>query len=73
MVPSVSSSEWTVNFDFRASGEERGGGNLQVWYVQDGKAKVGSSSIYTVGPFDGFALAIDVHGGRVRQPLSLES
>jgi mannose-binding lectin 1 len=59
-----------VDFEFRASGEERGGGNLQVWYVKDGKTNVGSSSIYTVGPFDGFALAIDVHGGRVRLTIS---
>lgn len=45
---------------------ERGGGNLQLWYAKDGQQKIGSSSIYTVGPFDGFALVIDTHGGRVR-------
>lgn len=50
---------------FRATGPERGGGNLQLWYAKDGQAKIGTSSIYTVGPFDGFALVIDAHGGTV--------
>lgn len=63
---SVSQSEWTAEFQFRATGQERGGGNLQLWYTKDGQAKIGTSSIYTVGPFDGFALVIDTHGGRVR-------
>ncbi|OAX77835.1 hypothetical protein ACJ72_07863, partial [Emergomyces africanus] len=57
-------SEWSVDFEFRSNGEEGGSGNLQLWYVKDGLAKVSTSSIYTVGPFDGFALAIDMHGGR---------
>ncbi|KAL1961138.1 hypothetical protein VTO42DRAFT_3083 [Malbranchea cinnamomea] len=60
----VTLPEWTVDLDFRASGEERGSGNFQLWYVKDGKDKVGTASIYTVGQFDGFALAIDAHGGR---------
>lgn len=58
--------EWTAEFQFRAGGPERGGGNLQLWYVKDGQASVGASSIYTVGRFDGFALTVDSHGGRVR-------
>ncbi|PGH03312.1 hypothetical protein AJ79_07390 [Helicocarpus griseus UAMH5409] len=60
----LAETEWTVDFDFRANGEERGSGNLQIWYVKEGRTKVSTSSIYTVGPFDGFALAIDMHGGR---------
>ena len=63
---SVSESEWTAEFQFRASGQERGGGNLQLWYTKDGQSRVGTSSIYTVGQFDGFALVVDTHGGRVR-------
>ncbi|BDD55306.1 hypothetical protein MPDQ_007102 [Monascus purpureus] len=59
----VSHSEWSVELQFRATGPERGGGNLQLWYAKDGQAKIGTSSIYTVGPFDGFALVIDAHGG----------
>ncbi|PLN81225.1 putative lectin family integral membrane protein [Aspergillus taichungensis] len=60
----ITQPEWTAEFQFRASGQERGGGNLQLWYAKDGQQKIGSSSIYTVGPFDGFALVVDTHGGR---------
>ncbi|RDH34066.1 concanavalin A-like lectin/glucanase domain-containing protein [Aspergillus welwitschiae] len=60
----VSQSEWTAEFQFRATGPERGGGNLQLWYAKDGKDRIGTSSIYTVNQFDGFALVIDSHGGR---------
>ncbi|EAW14532.1 putative lectin family integral membrane protein [Aspergillus clavatus NRRL 1] len=60
----LSQPEWTVEFQFRATGVERGGGNLQLWYVKDGRDRIGSSSIYTAGQFDGFALVIDTHGGR---------
>ncbi|KAJ5737031.1 uncharacterized protein N7483_002156 [Penicillium malachiteum] len=60
----VALSEWSAEFQFRASGPERASGNLQLWYTKDGEARVGTSSIYTVGPFDGFALVIDTHGGR---------
>ncbi|KAL4968289.1 putative lectin family integral membrane protein [Aspergillus stella-maris] len=57
-------SEWAAEFQFRATGTERAGGNLQLWYAKDGKARVGSSSIYTVGQWDGFALVVDTHSGR---------
>ncbi|KAF9892450.1 hypothetical protein FE257_001558 [Aspergillus nanangensis] len=60
----LSEQEWTAEFQFRASGMERGGGNLQLWYAKDGQVKIGTSSIYTVGQFDGFALVVDMHGGR---------
>lgn len=60
----VTQPEWTVEFQFRASGQERGGGNLQLWYTKDGQSKIGAASIYTVGQFDGFALVVDTHGGR---------
>ncbi|CAI7568756.1 unnamed protein product [Penicillium bialowiezense] len=60
----VAQSEWTAEFQFRASGPERAGGILQLWYTKDGEARIGTSSIYTVGPFDGFALVVDTHGGR---------
>jgi len=64
MIHSVPQQEWSAEFQFRASGPERAGGILQVWYVKDGRSRVGTSSIYTVGPFDGLALVIDTHGGR---------
>ncbi|KAK0511748.1 hypothetical protein JMJ35_006321 [Cladonia borealis] len=60
----VSQAEWIAQFDFRASGPERGGGNLQLWYAKDGPKAVGTSSIYTAGQFDGFVLVIDSYGGR---------
>lgn len=49
--------------DFRANGPERGGGNLNIWLVKDGAKDIGTSSIYTVGKFEGFALVIDTYEG----------
>ena len=57
-------SEWTASLDFRASGPERGGGNLQLWFAKNGEQAVGKSSIYTTGPFDGLSLVFDQYGGR---------
>ena len=56
--------EWTVDLDFRAGGQERAGGNLQLWYANDGQSAIGTSSIYTVGKFDGLALVVDTRNGR---------
>jgi mannose-binding lectin 1 len=56
---------WAVDLDFRATGPERGGGNLQIWYVKDGEKNVGTSSIYTVGKFDGLVLSVDQYAGTV--------
>lgn len=47
--------------DFRANGPERGGGNLNIWLVKDGANDIGTSSIYTVGKWEGFALVIDTY------------
>ncbi|KAL2864473.1 putative lectin family integral membrane protein [Aspergillus lucknowensis] len=60
----VSEQEWAAEFQFRATGVERAGGNLQLWYAKDGMKNVGSASIYTVGQWDGFALVVDTHSGR---------
>ncbi|KAL1311035.1 hypothetical protein AAFC00_001251 [Neodothiora populina] len=54
--------EWSAEIDFRASGPERGSGNMNIWFVKDGRRAVGQSSIYTIGNFDGFALVIDQYG-----------
>lgn len=59
-------SLWTADIDFRATGPERGGGNLQIWYAAKGQTDVGTSSIYTAGRFDGLALVIDQYAGSVR-------
>ncbi|KAI5457835.1 concanavalin A-like lectin/glucanase domain-containing protein [Mariannaea sp. PMI_226] len=56
-------NQWIADFDFRASGPERGGGNLNIWLVRDGSKIVSSSSVYTVGKFDGLVLTIDKTGG----------
>ena len=58
-------SEWIAEVDFRASGPDRGSGNLQIWYVKGGRENVGRSSLYTVGSFDGLVLTVDQYGGRV--------
>lgn len=62
----VSQSEWVAELEFRATGPERGGGNLQLWYAKDGRMNIGTSSIYTVGNYDGMVLVIDPYGGKVR-------
>ncbi|CZR66888.1 related to EMP47 Golgi membrane protein [Phialocephala subalpina] len=56
-------SSWTADIDFRATGPERGGGNLNIWYAKNGQNEVGTSSIYTVGKFDGLALTVDQYAG----------
>ena len=55
---------WSAEFEFRATGQERGSGNLQIWYAKEGHHEVGLSSIYTVGKFDGLAIVISQYGGR---------
>ncbi len=62
---SVSQSEWTAEFEFRATGPERGSGNLHLWYAKDGPSSLATSSIYTVGYFDGLVLVVDPYGGKV--------
>ncbi|KAI4116070.1 MAG: hypothetical protein LQ345_003441 [Seirophora villosa] len=61
---SLAQSEWIVDFEFRATGPDRGGGNLQLWYLKDGRPQVETPSIYTIGAFDGLALVIDMYGGK---------
>ena len=59
----IESETWSAELEFRASGQETGSGNLQVWFVRD-KAAIGVDSVYNVGNFDGLALVIDQYGGR---------
>ena len=59
--------EWTAEVDFRASGQEHAGGNLQIWYIKENQQEIGSNSLYTVGKFEGLVLVVDGYGGeRVR-------
>lgn len=62
---SVAPSDWSAQVEFRATGPERGSGNLQLWYAKDGPKSHSTSSIYTVGYFDGVVLVIDSYGGKV--------
>src|SRR5271170_1983129 len=55
--------EWSVDFDFRAGGQDRGSGSLAIWYALNGLNTVSTQSVYTVGKFDGLALLVDTHGG----------
>jgi mannose-binding lectin 1 len=62
-------SIWMADVDFRATGPERGGGNLQIWYTSsDGQNDIGTASIYTVGKFDGLVLVVDQYAGSVFHP-----
>ncbi|KAI8938650.1 hypothetical protein NX059_004520 [Plenodomus lindquistii] len=63
------SGDWTAELHFRATGMERGGGNLQLWYVKESQARETPASLYTAPKFDGLVLVIDQyegHGGSVR-------
>ncbi len=60
---SINYPEWQLDFEFRASGPERGGGNLQVWFTKEHLPDSGLASVYTVGPFDGLVLVLDQYGG----------
>ncbi|KAF1840277.1 concanavalin A-like lectin/glucanase [Cucurbitaria berberidis CBS 394.84] len=56
--------DWTAELDFRATGMERGGGNLQIWYVRESQAHETPASLYTAPKFDGLVLVIDQYEGR---------
>ncbi len=55
--------DWSVSFKFRDGGQDRASGNLQLWYVANGEKAVSTSSIYTVGKWEGLAIVIDAVGG----------
>ncbi|KAL9019239.1 MAG: hypothetical protein Q9185_003484 [Variospora sp. 1 TL-2023] len=63
---SLAQSEWIIDFEFRATGPDRGGGNLQLWYLKDGRPQVETPSIYTIGAFDGLALTVGDASGATR-------
>lgn len=56
------SNSWTANVEFRASGQESGSGNINIWYTKD-KDAVGTNSVYNAEKFDGLVLVIDQYGG----------
>lgn len=54
--------DWVADVEFRASGPERAGGNLNIWLAKDGKAMIGANSVYTISKFEGLVLVVDQHG-----------
>ncbi|KAB8346141.1 hypothetical protein FH972_023187 [Carpinus fangiana] len=57
----INSAEWKASLDFRASGQERGSGNLNIWLAKPTQDPL--SSVYTVEKFDGLVLVVDQYGG----------
>ncbi|KAJ4303600.1 hypothetical protein N0V90_002499 [Kalmusia sp. IMI 367209] len=56
--------DWSAELHFRASGMERGGGNLQLWYTRDSQKNELPASLYTAPKFDGLVLVVDQYEGR---------
>lgn len=54
-------TQWVADVDFRASGPEHAGGNLNIWLTKD-PHDVGTSSVYQVGKFEGLALVLYTYG-----------
>ncbi|OCT46254.1 putative lectin family integral membrane protein [Cladophialophora carrionii] len=55
--------DWEVDFKFRAGGQDRASGSLQLWYVANGDKSVSTSSLSSVGKWDGLAIVTDTVGG----------
>lgn len=53
-----------MDLEFRATGPEHGGGNLQLWYTKENQAQLGANSVYTVNKFEGLVVVADMYGGR---------
>ncbi|OBT83290.1 hypothetical protein VE02_08479 [Pseudogymnoascus sp. 03VT05] len=58
----LTSPKWEATLQFRATGPERASGRIHLWLVKDGFNNVGTSSIYTVGKFEGLSIVIDQYG-----------
>ncbi|KAJ9640787.1 hypothetical protein H2204_003076 [Knufia peltigerae] len=59
----LSLQDWQVDLKFRAGATDRGSGNFQLWYAQDGDKQVSTSNIYSVGTWEGLAIVVDTVGG----------
>ena len=61
----IDKTEFVADVEFRASGQDRSNGNLQIWLTSGGAPAGGAiNSVYTVGPFDGLVLSVDQYGGQ---------
>ncbi|KAF3924849.1 hypothetical protein ABW21_db0204412 [Orbilia brochopaga] len=56
--------DFEIHIPFRASGPERAGGSLNIWYTYRGGSQTSTSTIYTAKPFEGLAIVIDSHSGK---------
>lgn len=54
---------WSAALEFRAAGPDRASGRLQLWLTKNGKDVVGTSSIYSVGRWEGLSIVIDQYAG----------
>lgn len=55
--------DWTAELHFRASGQDYGAGNLQLWYTKEPQ-KNEAHSLYSAPKFDGLVLVVDQYEGR---------
>lgn len=55
--------KWSAALEFRAAGPDRASGRLQLWLTKNGEDVVGTSSIYSVGKWEGLAIVIDQYAG----------
>lgn len=55
--------QWTLAVDFRVNGDERAGGNMNIWYLRDGPSTVSTGSVYTTSKFEGLVIVVDTVGG----------
>lgn len=60
----LTSPTWDLQVEFRASGPERGGGNLQLWLLKNKTPETDLGSVYTVERFEGLGLILDQWGGQ---------
>lgn len=61
----LEASEWTVDLEFRASGQEHASGKLQLWLAKNGQQDIGEASLYTVDKFQGLVIVVDDYGSTV--------
>lgn len=63
MNSAVDQPHWLAEVRVRASGQEHGSGNFQIWYAKDGQRSINSNAIYSTASFEGLVLVVDQYGG----------
>ena len=59
----LASDMFQLDVEFRASGPERGSGNMQIWFTKETYPASALRSVYTVERFQGLVLSLDQYGG----------